>query len=158
MHKHNSEWNWFNNKNVNKWRVEKTQNSISRDIFSVYFLWRTPRKIPKRLQEGEESYASGVTISDCAYSTILLYKGFTMGIFDRNRTPNKRTSDLTTEERQELAFSYASKDWHNVDNVLKDLYKEAYTEEVRDSAQEALFNYKLSLIEKKVDRSFKLPA
>jgi len=80
-----------------------------------------------------------------------------MGIFDRNRTPNKRTAELTREERQELAFSYASKDWHNVDNVLKDLYKEAYTEEVRDSAQEALFNYKLSLIEKKVDRSFKLP-
>ena len=80
-----------------------------------------------------------------------------MGIFDANRTQTKRTAELTETERKELAFSYASKDWHNIDNVLKIMLKENYTEETRDQAQQSLFEYKLSLIEKKVDRSFKLP-
>ena len=81
-----------------------------------------------------------------------------MALFDkRNTTATKRTAELTPAEQEELAYSYASKDWHNIEGTLMGLHGDKYTEKMREDAQIALYNYKLSLIQKKADRSFQLP-
>ena len=82
-----------------------------------------------------------------------------MALFDKTSTrENKRTADLTEQEQKDLAYSYASKDWHNIEGTLLSLYGDKYDENMREKAQIALYNYKLGLIQKKAQRSFTLPS
>ena len=82
-----------------------------------------------------------------------------MALFNTPSTrENKRTADLNENEQKELAYTYASRDWHNIEGTLLALHGDKYTEDMREKAQVALYNYKLGLIQKKADRSFTLPS
>lgn len=74
-------------------------------------------------------------------------------MFNGNQTQdNRRLSELTEQEVKEIALKYARADWHNVENALN----HAGVEYEPQAVMKGLYKYKLSLLTKKVDRSFKL--
>ena len=72
-------------------------------------------------------------------------------LFNGNKD-NRRLSELNEQEVKEIALKYARADWHNVENALKF----ANVEYDPQTVMKGLYKYKLSLLTKKVDRSFKL--
>lgn len=75
-----------------------------------------------------------------------------MALFDNNNTKKTSLKDMTLEQTKELAYQYASADWHNVEGTLKASGIE-YNEELM---QQSLFDYKLGLLQAKQERKFGL--